>query len=361
MRPPDVHLTDMASMRAAVFLGPNEMELREMARPEAGPGEVLVKVAACAVCGTDLRILNGGKTRGVATPRVLGHEIAGEIVAMGEGAESFTALRIGQRVTAAPGIPCLACRFCNTGNENLCRNRSALGYRYDGGFAEYMLMPAVAVARGIMFAIPDRISDTEASLAEPLACVVNGQRKSQVGVGDVVLIIGAGPIGLMHLQLSRIAGARKVIVSEPGAQRRALATELGATRTVDPTAENLAEVIKSETDGDGADVVVAAIGVPQIVNQLLAVTRPGGRVNLFAGYSGTGETTIEANLIHYGELIVTGTSACTRADFRNALNILESGQVNVRALATHHFPLEKIEEAFTTTRTGAGLRVVVNP
>ena len=348
-------------MRAAVFLGPDQMELRDMARPDAGSGEVLVKVAACAVCGTDLRILSGGKTRGVAPPRVLGHEIAGEIVALGEGAGQLTQLRVGQRVTMAPGIPCLACRFCNTGNENLCRNRSALGYRYDGGFAEYMMVPAVAVARGNMFPIPDRLSDSEAALAEPLACVVNGQRKSQIGLGDVVVVIGAGPIGLMHLQLSRMAGARKLIVSEPSPQRRALAGELGATRTVDPTAENLSEVVKAETDGDGADVVIAAIGVTQVVNQLLSITRPGGRVNLFAGYSGTGEAKIEANLIHYGELILTGTSACTREDFRQALNVLETGQLNMRALATHHFPLEQVADAFTTTRTGAGLRVIVNP
>jgi L-iditol 2-dehydrogenase len=268
---------------------------------------------------------------------------------------------VGQRVTAAPGIPCLACRFCNTGSENLCRNRTALGYRYDGGFAEYVAVPAIAVSKGLLFPIPDRLSDTEAALAEPLACVVNGQRKSQVGLGDVVVVIGAGPIGLMHLQLSRLSGAHKVIVSEPSAKRRALAGELGATRTVDPTAEDLADVVKAETDGDGADVVVAAIGVPQLVNQLLAIARPGGRVNLFAGYSGTGETTIEANLIHYGELIVTGTSACTREDFRRSLAILDTGQIDVKALATHHFPLEQIDQAFETTRSGAGLRVVVNP
>ncbi len=346
-------------MRAAVFLGPNEMELRDVSRPEPGPGDVLIKVAACAVCGTDLRILSGGKTRGVVPPRVLGHEIAGEIIALGEGAERFTDLTPGRRVTMAPGIPCLACRFCNTGSENLCRNRSALGYSYDGGFAEYMVVPAVGVARGILFPIPDGLSYEEASLAEPLACVVNGQRKSKIHLGDGVLVIGAGPIGLMHLQLARSAGARTVVVSEPNAPRRALAGELGATRTVDPTKEDLAEIIHAATDDDGADVVIAAIGVPTLVNQLLEVTRPGGRVNLFAGYSGAGEATISANLIHYGELVVTGTSACTRDTFRTALNLMQSGQVDVSSLASHRFPLDQVQTAFETTRSGAGLRVVV--
>lgn len=332
-----------------------------MRRPVAALGEVLVKIAACAVCGTDLRILSGGKTRGVTPPRVLGHEIAGQIVALGDGADALTPLRVGQRLTLAPGIPCLACRFCNTGNENLCRNRSAMGYAYDGGFAEYMTVPAIAVARGILFPVPDHLSDAEASLAEPLACVVNGQRKSQICPGDVVLVIGAGPIGLMHLQLARASGARKVIVSEPSPERRALAAQLGATRTVDPSSENLIEIVRGETDGDGADVVVAAIGVTQILNQLLELTRPGGRVNLFAGYSGAGEATISANLVHYGELIVTGTSACTRDDFRTALNLIDSRQVDVRTLASHTFPLDRVHEAFETTRSGAGLRIVVTP
>lgn len=348
-------------MRAAVFLGPQEMELRDMPRPVAGLGEVVIKIAACAVCGTDLRIFSGGKTRGVYPPRVLGHEIAGSVVALGPGVEAHTDVRLGQRVATPPGIPCLACRFCNTGHENLCRRRTALGYRYDGGFAEYMVVPAAGVERGLIFPIPDRLSDVQAALAEPLACVVNGQRKSAVALGDVVLIIGAGPIGLMHLQLVRLGGARKVLVSEPSATRRRLADQLGATRTIDPDAEDLATAVKEETDGDGADVVVAAIGVPRLVNMLLAVTRPGGRVNLFAGYSGTGETTLEANLIHYGELVVTGTNACTREDFRQALHLLSGGQFQAAPLVTHRFPLEQIAEAFEVTRSGAGLRVVVEP
>jgi L-iditol 2-dehydrogenase len=348
------------TMRAAVFLGPREMELRDVPRPVAGPGEVLLKVAACAVCGTDLRIYTGGKTRGVVPPRVLGHEIAATVVDVGPGAEQHTDVKVGDRVATPPGIPCLACRFCNSGHENLCKRRVALGYRFDGGFAEYMLVPAVGVERGLLFRIPDRLSDVEAALAEPLACVVNGQRKNGIALGDTVLVVGAGPIGLMHVQLARAQGA-KVLVSEPSANRRALAGELGASRTVDPTSEDLPAVVNAETNGDGADVTVAAIGVAGLTNTLLNVTRPGGRVNLFAGYSGAGETTLEANLIHYGELVVTGTNACTREDFRIALDLLASGQFKAGPLVSHRFPLEQIEAAFETTRSGEGLRVVVEP
>ena len=225
-----------------------------------------------------------------------------------------------------------------------------------------MLVPAVGVQRGLLFRIPDALSDVEAALAEPLACVVNGQRKNGIALGDVVLVIGAGPIGLMHLQLARLQGARKVLVSEPSAHRRALAGELGATRTIDPTAEDLLAVVQEETDGDGADVTVAAIGVAGLTNTLLNVTRPGGRVNLFAGYSGTGETT------HRGE-----PDPLRRAD-RHRHQRLHAGGLPHRPRPPGRrassrpapwsptaSPSSRSSAAFETTRSGEGLRVVVEP
>ncbi len=349
------------TMQGAFFLGPNEMALRDVPVPVPGPGEVLLRVGACAVCGTDLRILSGGKTRGVVPPRVLGHEIAATVVAHGDGAEAITGVPVGTRVTLPPGITCGACRFCVIGLENHCTRREAFGYKYDGGFAEYMLVPAHAARRRILFRVPDTLPDAEASLAEPLACVVNGQRKSQVTVGDVVLVAGAGPIGLMHVQMSRLAGARVVIVSEPSAARREQALSMGATEAIDPTAHDVGDAIRARSGGYGADVAIAAIGVPGLVMDLLRWVRPCGRVNLFAGYAGAGEATISANLIHYGELIVTGTSACTSEDFRVALGLLSEGRIDASALVSHRFPLAAVHEAFDVTRRGAGLRVVVTP
>lgn len=348
-------------MRGAYFLGPDQMELRDVPVPEPGPGEVLLRVAACAVCGTDLRILSGGKTRGVVPPRVLGHEVAASIAAFGDGAAPVVGLPVGARVTLPPGITCGACRFCVTGLENHCSRREAFGYKYDGGFAEYMLVPAHAARKRILFGVADGLADAEASLAEPLACVVNGQRKSQVTVGDVVVIAGAGPIGLMHVQMSRLAGARAVIVSEPSGARREQAMAMGATEAIDPTVHDVGDVIRARAGGFGADVAIAAIGVPGLVMDLLRWVRPGGRVNLFAGYAGAGEATISANLIHYGELVVTGTSACTSEDFRVALGLLTEGRIDAAALVSHRFPLEDVREAFDVTRRGAGLRVVVTP
>lgn len=348
-------------MRGAFFLGPNEMALRDVPVPVPAPGEALLRIEACAVCGTDLRILSGGKTRGVVPPRVLGHEIAATVASYGEGAAAVVGLPVGTRVTLPPGITCGACRFCVTGLENHCTRREAFGYKYDGGFAEYMLMPAHAARRQMLFTVPDSLPAAEASLAEPLACVVNGQRKSQVTVGDVVLIAGAGPIGLMHVQMSRRAGARAVIVSEPSPARREQALAMGATEVVDPTVHDVGDVIRARAGGFGADVAIAAIGVPGLVHDLLRWVRPGGRVNLFAGYAGAGEATISANLIHYGELVVTGTSACTSEDFRVALALLSEGRIDAGPLVSHRFPLAEVHEAFDVTRRGAGLRVVVTP
>lgn len=351
-------------MRAAVFYGPDHMELADLPLPQPGPGDALLRVRACAVCGTDLRILAGGKTRGVRPPRVLGHEVAAEVVELATGAAvsgGLPVLRLGQRVTVVPGFPCGACRYCLTGAENLCRHRPAIGYSYDGGFADYMLVPARGVARGHVLPVPAELPDEIVALAEPLACCVNGMRKSQVHLGDVVAIAGAGPIGLMHLALVRAAGAAKVIVSEPNAERREQARARGASVVIDPTVSDPVQALRDESGGEGVDVAVLAIGVPDLIQQMLRAVRPGGRVNLFAGYAAMGEATIEANLIHYGEVVVTGTSASTREDFRIALALLDSGQLDLSGLVTHRYPLERVHEAFDTTRRGDGLRVVVEP
>jgi L-iditol 2-dehydrogenase len=165
----------------------------------------------------------------------------------------------------------------------------------------------------------------------------------------------------MHVQMSRLAGARAVIVSEPSAPRREQALAMGATEAIDPTAHDVGDVIRARSGGFGADVAIAAIGVPDLVLDLLRWVRPGGRVNLFAGYAGAGEVTMSANLIHYGELVVTGTSACTSEDFRVALGLLSERRVDAGALVSHRFPLAEVHEAFDVTRRGVGLRVVVTP
>ncbi len=345
-------------MKAIVLQKPGEFGPGLVSDPRVEAGDLLLRVKACALCGTDIRVLEGKKTRGVRYPSIIGHEFAGTIEEAGRDVKEF---RCGDRVSVAPVMACHACRYCMEARENACRNRVAIGYEYDGAFAELVRLPARAVDYGHVVRIPDGIGFDEAALAEPLACCINGIRKADVGLGDVVLIVGAGPIGLMHLQLARAAGAGMVLVSEPNPRRREGAARLGADRVVDPAAENLREIVSDATGGLGADALIMAIGVPGIVNDLLKLVRKGGRLNLFAGFPDAGTTTIEANLIHYNEIVMNGTSASTRLDYLTAVSMIASQRVRVKDLVTHRFGLDGFVEAYNLHRSGAGLKLVIEP
>ena len=334
------------------------MAVTEVPTPQAGPGELVLQVKAAMICGTDIRIYRGKKTKGVRLPSIIGHEFSGGIVDVGPGLRGFA---VGDRVSVEPVIPCHNCAYCKIGMENVCANRKAIGYKFDGAFAEYIRIPATAVAGGHVYKFPEGLAWEQAALAEPLGCCLNGQEKARVGLGDAVVILGAGPIGLMHVQLAKAAGARHVLVSEPVHHRRKMALELGADSVVDPRADDLAAAVKALTDSVGADAVILAIGVPALANQALSLARKGGRVNLFAGFSVGDMPPMDVNLIHYNELLVTGTSALARHHYEKALRLIESGVVNVSSLVSHRFPLEQIDEAFAAAEGGLGIKVAVTP
>jgi L-iditol 2-dehydrogenase len=345
-------------MIAAVFRGPGEMEATEVDVPEIGPDEVLVKVGANTLCGTDGRILRGEKTKGVRRPSILGHEFAGHVAEVGRLVRGF---EVGAPVAMAPVIPDRKCFYCKHGQENACLNRKAMGYEFDGGLSEYVRVPSVAIEAGNLFAAREDLPSEYLALAEPLSCCVNGHHRSRVGIGSTVLILGGGPIGIFHLQLSLLAGADAVIVSEPSPFRRDFASRLGA-HVVDPTAEDLPAIVAEATAGLGADSTIICIGLPQLVNDALTMTRRGGRINIFAGLSGRGWAQVEANLIHYNELEVTGTTAARRSDYEVALRLIESGRVEVEPMVTDRFPLQRAGEAITEAMSGAeGLKVAVIP
>ena len=345
-------------MIAAVFHGPGALEVREVETPEIGWDEVLVKVGANTVCGTDLRILRGEKTTGINPPAIIGHETAGHVAEVGKGVRGF---EVGAPVTITPMIPCLRCFYCKRDMENVCENVRAVGYQVPGGLSEYMKIPADAIAAGCLFVAGEDLPSEQLALTEPLSACVYGQRRSSVGLGDVVLIMGAGPIGLFHLQLALLAGARTVIVSQPAGPRLRLASEFGAHVVVDPTSEDLAQVVAEYTNGRGADVVIVCIGIPQLVNDAFRLARKGGRVNIFAGLAGKGWAEVEANLIHYNQLQVTGQTGARRSDFETALELIESGRVDAQKMITHRFPLWDTAEAIETVTSGEGIKVAVIP
>lgn len=345
-------------MRAVVLNGPNDFSAQQIEKPSISENELLVEMKKAAICGTDMRILEGKKTKGIRYPSVIGHEICGVIAEVGANVQGFSA---GERVAIANVIPCGHCSSCLSGRENACLNRKALAYEYDGGFAEYVRIPENCIQAGNVVKLPDDVSFTAGALIEPLACCIRGMRNAGTGFDDTVLVVGAGPIGLMHLQLSKIAGARKVIVSEPNAFRREKAQQLGADLVVDPTTEKLDEIIMRETDGLGVDVIILAIGVPAIVNSTIKLCKKGGTVCLFAGFSGTGECTIEANVIHYGEINVCGSTAYKRADYLAAAEMVKRKRIDLDAIATHSFKIEEFQNAYELSKSGQGLKIVIEP
>jgi L-iditol 2-dehydrogenase len=334
------------------------MCVQEVATPEITDDEILVRVGANTICGTDVRVLRGEKTSGVRRPSIIGHETAGHVAQVGKRVGGY---EVGAPVAMAPVVPCRRCWCCKNGLENACTNDRIMGYEVDGGLSEYMRIPADAVDSGNLVLAREDLPSEYLALAEPLSCCVNGQQRSQVGVNDSVLIMGAGPIGIFHLQLARLAGADPVIVSEPNQQRREYALRFGATFVVDPTADGLGAVVADATHGIGVDRVIICIGRMELINQGLELARKGGNVNLFAGFPGQGWSEVSANLIHYKELVVTGTSNSRRADYELALRLIESGRVDVAPMVTHRFALTQIEDAFAAAVSGDAIKVAVLP
>ena len=344
-------------MKALLFEGPNKMDIKDVPLPTLQDGDLLVKVSACLICGTDIRIYRGKKTKDVRIPSILGHEFSGVIEKIGGKVEGFS---IGDAVSVAPVLPCLTCYNCKHGQENVCLNRTAFGYEYDGAFAEYVRVPAAAIKSGNVYHVPTSADLVDIALVEPLACCINGQGNSPIKLGDTVIVMGAGPIGLMHMILAKRSGA-KVIVSEPSEQRRNTALNLGADIGVDPTKEDLQSIILENTDGVGADVVILAIGVPTLVNQAIDLVRKRGYVNLFAGFSVGDMPPIDVNKIHYKELRLTGTSASSRKDHEVALKLITNKIIEPSKIISHKYSLSQADEAFKAAESGIGIKVAIIP
>ena len=342
-------------MQAGVLKDVNDVSYMTVADPLLETGDLLIRVKAATVCGTDIRILRGKKIAGIRYPSILGHEFAGEVEDNGGNPQ----YRKGQAVCVCPQFACGHCERCIRGAENLCRNVTAMGYEIDGAFAEFVRIPAKGVATGNVFFVPEGLTFEQAALAEPLACVMNGQERVGVNLGEVVAVLGAGPIGILHIKLARRAGARRIIVSEPNPLRREAALKAGADVAVDPVAEDLFGRMLTESGGFGADVVIVAIGVPSLANDAIRLARQRGRISLFAGFAKGAQAQLDVNAIHYNELVVTGSSGLGRLQFERALNMIASGHLEVDSLLTHRFGLRDIRKALETAEHGSAIKVAI--
>ena len=340
-------------MKAAVLIAPNEIGLQLKEEPVCSDGDVLMRVRAATICGTDIRIFRGQKTAGIRYPSVLGHEFAGEVIVTG----GHSNLLVGDRVGVCPFISCGQCTMCKAGRENLCADPEAVGYEIDGAFAEIIRIPARAVEAGNLCKLPEHMSYEEAALVEPLACVLNGQNQVATSSADTIAILGVGPIGLLHVYLAHLRGARRIIVSDPIAHRRDAAIAGGADIAIDPSREDITARVLEETDGLGADVVICAIGIPALARQATDLSVIGGRVSLFAGFPKGEQAEMDVNAIHYRELVVTGAFGLSRKDYDRAFDMIASGGLDLSGIITHRFSLEEVDEAFEMAESGKAIKV----
>jgi len=335
--------------------GINDLRVEQVPTPTPGPGEVLVKVEAAAICGTDVRIFTAGSPIVAAgQPLILGHEFAGAVHTIGEG---VTAYAPGDRVAVAPNMGCGFCDLCVSGNGQLCPDYRALGVNLDGGFAEYALIPAQAVGGGNLMPLGNS-SFVEGALNEPFSCALNGFERCAVQPGDFVLIVGAGAIGLMHAKLAKLAGASRVVLCDLSEERQAAARAMDdAYITVGAVDANQATAL---TDGHLFDAIITACPSPAAQQASLLLAAINGRICFFGGLpKGREEVSLNTNIIHYKQLIVTGTTRASLAQYRKTLRFIREKALSMEDLVTRRGPLAQIEELFELARQAKGLKNLI--
>ena len=343
-------------MKSLRLFGKQDIRLVETDVPKIRPDELLLKTDAAAICGTDIRMWqNGHKGVDEAHPLTLGHEFAGTIVEVGSDVSFY---KEGMQVAMQPNIGCGICDRCVDGNFHLCDDYRAFGINMDGAFAEYVRIPADAIQRGNLMLLPEGVSPEEAAVTEPLSCAYNGFTKCNVKPGEYALVVGAGPIGIMHVQLLHMAGA-KVFLNDISAERLASCKALFPYITT-YYGNDLAGFIKEQTRGRGLDIAITACPVPSVQAAMLPLMNYGGRVNFFGGIPADKQPIpIDTNIVHYKELYLTGSTRSSIAQFRKTLDFVSQGLIDVGSIITHRYPLSDILTGFENARQAKGIKHVI--
>ncbi len=359
-------------MKAARYKGGNAYIYEEVPEPVCPANGLIVEVAGCSICGTDLKILQqadvkieGGKQQQMALPRITGHEVSGTIVAIGADVHGHTE---GERVAVAPTVPCGACRYCAVGAHQMCDDAKVIGYHQDGGFAERIVVTSRELSVGCVNPVPSNVSLRAAALAEPLSCVVNALEITPISMGDVVVVVGSGPMGCFFVNLARKLCAGNVFLVEISDTRLAVARRLLEKIGTPPddyinaADDELVDRILTETKGRGADLVVTACPSPQAQSQSVRMVAKRGKVNFFGGLPRNSSVIpLDTNMVHYKECLLAGTHGSAPRHNLAALTLMSSGAVPADDYVTHTLPLERIMDGIDLARSGVGLKIVMEP
>lgn len=324
-------------MKASVCYKQNDLRTEDLPIPEISDNEVLIKMLACGLCGTDIQKIRGDS---VNKPTVLGHEVVGEIVKKGKNVSKF---EIGDRVITAIHVPCFTCHYCNKGHYTICEQFRTNNID-PGGFAEFIRIPELHLNH-LTHKVSNNVTDEEATLIEPIACCLHGLKQADIRPNDSVLIMGAGTIGILHAQLAKIKGANKVIVSDMSEFKLQKALNVGCDYAINIKEKNIIDEVNKITDGQGVDVIVIAAGVSSLVADAVNMVRRAGKIIVFSGFDKNKLVTLDVSRFFKDEISIIGTYSVTPYEFPEALDLLEKRKLNTKEMITHVYPLNKLSEA----------------
>lgn len=343
-------------MKAVFLKDAVTLVTEEVSMPDCGDDEAVVRVEACGICRTDMKCYFQGQ-RDLKMPRILGHEIAGIVLAVGK---DVSGIEPGSHVQVYPGISCGSCRYCRQGFDNMCERLAIMGFNHNGGFSGYLKVPARSLQAGALNLIPKSISFAEATLTEPLACCINMLEAVELHAGDNLLIFGAGRFGLLTAMLARLRGAGRVILVEPDLRRRADAKEFGFAFCLDPHDPHLQERISCCSGDRGVDLAITCTPHPDALTRAMQLLNKKGRLGFFSGLVGPQNSkNADLNLIHYKELAIKGAYGCSLRHNRAALELLGTGAIDAGKLITREISIDELREGLLMVKNQAELSVVV--
>ena len=347
------------TMKAIVVRAPMEFSLEDVPMPKCPEGGFILTVIGCGLCGSDLRTLRSGHSK-VKFPWIIGHEISGTVVELGANYQGQW--EDGEVLAVGPVVSCGVCDFCLNGQFELCENHREIAQAWQGGFAEYIAIPEESVKRGTIRPVPEGLDPIIAAISEPICSSINAQEKGQIGLGDTVVIIGAGPVGCIHTSLARARGADKIIIADVADERLKLCEAFEPDAIINAAKVNLVEEVRGLTNGKGADVVITANPVPETQVQAVEMAKKSGRVLLFGGLpKDNSKPGVDMNIVHYNALHLIGTTTFAPRHQVIALKLLASGRIPGDKLVTHRLPLSEFDKGVNLAFEGKVLKVVYMP